>query len=305
MAFLRSFATSRIVRFLLLAILLVSAEVFITRTAAFNRHPMQLSMAVLFDLVFVTTGIFYWLVARPLRLANTRTILVALLMLRIALFILPQTAFPSNQIWPMVLVVAEGAVLVMTALRIKTITRTYRQLRVEVDSETALRNSLAVVFGNRAAGAVLGELLTLYYALLGWRLKSDIPVEAHPLTTHRQSGQLALTVGLLVVGIIEGVGVHLLLTRWNPTVAFWITALSAYGMLFFVADLMATVKRPSYLTQNQLVLRLGIRWKAHIARSSIADVALIHEKPPKQADRLNCAFLTTPNVLLTFHSTLR
>lgn len=301
MAFLRSFATSRIAIFLLLAILLVSVEVFITRTAAFSRHPMHLSMAVLFDLVFVTTGLFYWLVARPLRLANTRTILVGLLMLRVALFILPQTAFPSEKIWPLLLIVAEGTVLVMLALRVRTITRTYRQLRTDFDPETALRNSLAVVFGNRAAGAILGELLTAYYVLLGWRLKADIPAQAYPLTTHRQSGQVALTVGLLMVGVIEGVVVHLLLTRWNSTVAFWITILSAYGLLFFVADLIATVKRPSYLTQNQLILRLGVRWKAHIARSTIADISLIHEKPPKQIDRLNGAFLTAPNILLTFH----
>ena len=301
MAFLRFVNTSRTILFLLLTTLLISIELVVVRTSIFSRHTTILSLGVFFDLVFVTTGIFYWLVARPRRLANSRLMLVALLMVRVALFVLPDTAFASTKIWPALLILAEGAVLAIAVLRIRTITRTYRQLRTETDIETALRESLALVVSKRAAGAILGEGITLYYVLLGWRLKSDIPAGSHKLTTHRQSGQIALTMGLLFVGAIECVAVHLLLTSWYPTGAFWITAFSAYGMLFFIADIIATVKRPSYLTQRQLHLRLGIRWKAQITRSAIADVSLIYEKPLKQADRLNGAFLTAPNVLLTFH----
>lgn len=301
MAFLRSFATSRITAFVLLTMLMIGVEIAVTHTASFSRHPASLSMAVLFDLIFVTTALFYWLVVRPLRLATGQLVLVALLMLRIALFILPETAFPSDRIWAALLVLAEGSVLIMAVLRIRTVTRLYRHRRTDVDKETALRDSLAIVVSQRVAGAILGEGLALYYVLLGWRLKSDIPAGAHPLTTYRQSGQIALTVGLLSTGVVEGVVAHLLVARWHPVAAFWITALSAYGMLFFVADLVATVKRPSYLTATHLNIRLGVRWKACLLRSAIADVSIIHEKPPKQPNQLNGAFLTAPNVLLTFH----
>ncbi|MBD2754810.1 hypothetical protein [Spirosoma validum] len=301
MTFLRLFATSRMAIFILIAVLLISTEVFVTHTPAFSRHPVGLSVAVLFDLVFVTTALFYWLVARPLRLANSRLVVVALLMLRIALFILPKTAFSSDKIWPALLVLAEGAVLILVVLRIRTITKKYQFLWKETDRQTALRDSLAAVVSKRAADVIIGEGLTLYYVLVGWRLQSDLPVEARAVTTYRQSGQVALTAGVLIVGLVEGVVLHVVLSRWNPTVAFWVTALSGYGLLFFVADIMATVKRPSYLTKNYLHIRLGIRWRARISHSSIADVVPIHDKPSKQADRLNGAFLATPNVLLTLH----
>ena len=71
-------------------------------------------------------------------------------------------------------------------------------------------------------------------------------------------------------------------------------------MLFFVAHLMATLKRPSYLTKTHLHLRLGVFWQAIIPRSALVNSSLIYDKPDKQPGLLNGAFLTAPNVLLTF-----
>ncbi|MFD2932269.1 hypothetical protein [Spirosoma flavum] len=301
MTFPRRFITPRIVAFLLLTVLLIWIEMSVARTVTFSQQPIVLSIGVLFDLVFVTTGVFYWLVAKPLRLASSRLIFVALLMLRVALFILPQTSLLPNQIWPFLVVFSEGLVLLIAGLNIRTIVRTYRNLRLTTDAETALRGSLTTVFGKKATELIIGEGLVLYYLLLGWRLRSDIPVDAQPLTTHRQSGQIALVIGILMVGVVEGSAVHLLLARWHPMMAFWITLLSGYGMLFFVADIIATVKRPSYITANQLHLRLGVRWRATIPRSTIATSSLISEKPTKQIGQLNGSFLTIPNVLLTFN----
>ncbi|GAB4036369.1 hypothetical protein [Spirosoma jeollabukense] len=297
---LRPLVSPRLWAFLILTALLIWTEVMVTHTWAFSQHPAVLSVSVLFDLVFVTTGIFYWMVARPLRLATNRLILIALLMLRVALFVLPQASRLPNQLWPFLLALSEGVVLIIAGLRIRTIRRTYRQLRPLTGAETALRGSFAAVFGEKVTGIIVGEGLTLYYVLLGWRLQSDVPAGGNPLTTHRESGQVALTIGLVLVGIIEAVAVHLLLARWHPTVALWVTMLSAYGMLFFVADIIATLKRLSYLTSDHLYLRLGVRWQSQIPRSVIADATFIHEKPTRQSDRLNGAFLTTPNVLLIF-----
>ena len=296
----RTILSPRVLSFLLLTALLMWLEVTVTHTIAFSRHPMAVSFGVLFDLVFVTTGAFYWLVARPFHLAHSRLLFMALLMLRIALFILPESPVLPNQFWPLLLVFTEGAVLIIAGLRIRIILRTYRHLRPLADVETALRGSFAAVFGDKVAGIIIGEGLIVYYTLLGWRLQPDVPVNATILTMHRQSGQMAMVVGLLSVGLTEGIGVHLLLTRWNPTIAVWVTALSIYGLLFFVADAVATLKRPSYLSDNQLHLRLGVRWRAILPGVVITDVVLIHDKPIKQPGRLNGAFLTTPNVLLTF-----
>ena len=305
MSFFRPIASIRLPIFLLLTACLIWIEWAVTHTSGFRQHPVGLSLAVLFDLVFVTAILFYWLVVRPLRWAASRIWVVALLMLRVTLFILPETPLLPNERWPLLFVFIEGAVLVVAVLRIRTIVGIYRQLRPIIDAETALRDSLSSVFGVRMAGVIIGEMLTLYYALLGWRLRPNVPVGAMPLTTHRQSGQVALTIGLLLVGLIEGVAVHLLLNRWNPVVAYWVTGFSTYGMLFFIADIVATAKRPAYLTDNQLHIRLGIRWQATIPQSSITSVTRVQEKPTKQSGHLNGTFLTVPNVLLIFNQPIR
>lgn len=301
MALVHNRISSRLVAFLLFTTLLVGIEVIVTHTTAFSRRPAILSAGILFDLVIATTALFYWFIARPFRLPNSRVWLLALLMVRIALFILPESSFLPNYLGPILFIMIEGAVLLVAGLRVRSIRQTYQQLRPTTDVENALRGSLAAVFGEKVAGAIIGEGLTLYYLVWGWRLQSDLPAGATPLTTHRESGQVALTVVLLVVGLIELFGVHLLLTRWNPTVAVWVTGFSGYGLLFFVADTIAMLKRPSYLTNEQLHVRLGIRWRATIPRTAITTVLLIRDKPEKHRSQLNGAFLTAPNILLTVH----
>ena len=301
MPFFAAFRVPRLVAFLLLTVLLIGIEVAITHSAAFSSHQGYVSAGVIFDLVFVTTGLFYWLIIRPLHYANNRLLLMALLMSRVALFILPEGSFLPNQLWPILLLLIEGTVLVTTAVRMRSIVQTYRHLRLTMPAETALQGSLSTAFGERIAGFILSEGIVLYYALLGWRLQPDMPAGAKTMTMHRQSGKIALTIGLVLAGLIEGIAVHVLLARWSPTAAFWVTVLSAYGMLFFIADVVATLKRPSYLTETHLHLRLGVLWQAVIPRSAITDVLLIYDKPDKPPGLLNGAFLTAPNVLLTFN----
>jgi hypothetical protein len=300
MASLRLFLTPKTGFFVLLTALLIGVELAVTQTTGFSRHPAAVSLGVVFDLVCITTALFYWLVAKPLQLPRSRPILVAVLMLRLASFMLTKAGFLPNPFWPILLVLTEVMVLIMAGLRVRTIVQTYKRLRPQMDAETAIHSSLTPIFGNKATGIILGEGITLYYVLIGWRLKPDCPLGSIALTTHRQSGQIALMVGLLIVGVIETAGVHILLNRWNSSVAFWVTLTSVYGLLFFIADMIATVKRPSYVTDTHIHLRLGVRWRAIVPRSAIVDVKRIHEKPAKQSGQLNGSFLTAPTVLLVF-----
>ena len=292
--------------FVVLALTLVLTEWFIIRSATFTHNPATLSLAVLFDLTVITSGLFYWLVTtnesvKPTGWSVAQMGLVALVMARVALFILPANTLPAALTGPALLALVEGSMLVVAGFRIQTIIRTYRQLRPATDADTALHGGLTTVFGHRAAGLIVGEWLVVRYALLSWRLKTDVPTTAIPLTTHRESGQVALTVAVGVVGLIELVAIHLLVARWNTDAAFWITLVSVYGMLIIVADGVATLKRPSYLTADALHLRLGVRWRAVVRRDQIKRIEHIHEKPTNGAATLNAAFLTAPNVLITLN----
>ncbi len=285
--------------FLFLLMGMITAEVLIMQTAAFARQPALLSLAVLFDLTVITSVLFHWLVGKPNGWSLLRAGLLALPMTRLALFILPANALPVAVETPVLLAVIEGAALLVALFRFRTLVQTYRQLRSATDANNALLGSLSAVFGSRAAAFTMGEWHIVQYALLGWRLKPDLPAGAVALSTHRQSGQVALLLALAAVGTIELVAVHLLLARWSARVAFWVTLLSAYGMLFIVAEVMAVLKRPSYRTADALHLRLGIRWRAVIRNDQVERVDSIFDKPAPKAGLLNTTLLTTPNLQLT------
>ncbi|MBO0950021.1 hypothetical protein [Fibrella forsythiae] len=283
-------------------LLLIGSEALVVRSAVFARAPALLSLAVLFDLTVVSSALFYWLLARPKGWSIGRTGLIALFMLRIGLFILPANTQLTLVDGPVLLALAEAAALLLIMVRIRTIRQTYLTLRPTTSADQALHLSLAVVFGQRAAGVILSEWQLVRYVTVGWRQQSDIPATALPLTTHRESGQVALTVALGVVCLIELMGMHLLVARWSPDMAFWLTLASAYSLLLVVADVVATIRRPSYKTADALQLRLGIRWQATISLSQIAAIVSIHEKPVRQNGLLNMALLTEPNVLLTLNA---
>lgn len=292
-------ATHRFLGCALLIACLLGIELSITKTTTFAQHPLHLSIGIFFDCTVLTTVLFYGLVARPLRLPISRTVLFAVAMLRVALFIVPATLPSLGAVWPVLLASLEGSVLVITALRFRTIVRTYRALRPTHGDYTALQEGFSAVFGPKIASIILSEGQVIYYALFNWHGPVSLPAGAIPVTTHRESGQVALLIGLLGVGLIEATAMHLVLSRWSPTVAFWVTLVSLYGCMMVLAIINATLKRPSFCTKTALHLRLDMRWEAVVSLGNIAAVTPIFDKPAKQPGLLNAALITAPNVLIT------
>lgn len=282
--------------------LLVLFEVFITRSGAFQRQPAMVAGAVLFDLVVPPAIVFYWLVIRPTTRSWLSLAVAVVTFLRVALFVLPAGAAPFTISWSALAAGLEAGVFLVAIWRGRALQQTYRALRRTHDRETSFYGSIEAVLGRRLAVVLGTEAQVLRFSLLGWwRLPNAGPPVHRALTAHRESGQTALVLSLLAVGIIEGAVTHLLLHRWNPTVAFWVTLISAYGLLFLLADLVATRSRPSFLVPATFHLRLGIRWRAEIARSNIARATPLHDKPAKEPGLLNGVLLTAPNLLLALH----
>jgi len=54
-----------------------------------------------------------------------------------------------------------------------------------------------------------------------------------------------------------------------------VTTLSFYGFILFIADLSAILKRKILATNNQLILRTGLRWRVVTTVSNISSVKTI------------------------------
>ena len=124
----------------------------------------------------------------------------------------------------------------------------------------SLHDAIAVELGPRVAGVLATELALVAYAIGGWVRRPAPDHTARSFTCLR--AWTPLLAGLLVLLGVEIVGVHLLVSLASPTIAWVLTALSLYGVLWLVGDAQAARHRP--ILVDRLLVRVGLRWTVEI-----------------------------------------
>jgi hypothetical protein len=192
-------------------------------------------------------------------------------------------------------------------VQVRKVVRAYRAAaQYRADFLLNLREALGRVFGTSAfLSIVVNEIISVRYGLLFWLGGQEVLPEQKFFTTHKESGYVAVWAVLLFVLVLETAGLHFLLLKWSPVAAYVSTALSIYSIIFFVADLTSMVKRPIVFHNGQLLLRIGIRWNATIARDDIKRLTPIRDfDKGKEKDTLLCAPANVPNLLLELHQSV-
>ena len=114
---------------------------------------------------------------------------------------------------------------------------------------------------------------------------------------------LPLTAALSVVIAVETAALHLLLWSRHPWIAWTLTALSLWTVVWLIRDYRAIGARPLVLGSESLLMRLGRRFQARVLLSEIAkaEAPSWRDVPPKGAPGyLKLSGPASPNVLLTF-----
>lgn len=158
---------------------------------------------------------------------------------------------------------------------------------------------------NLAAGVVASEVTVLSYALSGWRRKPDVPEGARSFTVHQKSGWSSVVACILVLIAAESLGAHLLLQLWSRRVAWIMTSLDLYGMLWVLGDFNALRLRPSLVTDDVLQIRYGLRWSLNVSREDIASARPYTAADLEGAGRrhtLRVAMIDEPRDLITLRS---
>lgn len=287
--------------FVLLALLLIGVERFVVQTPSFGQRPGLFSWAVTADLVLGLPLLYYFIVIQPSKRSRWSLTAIASGSLFIGWWILPDGARQPVIYLREGIVLAELGVSIYFISKTRRIIRHYRQLALHrSDFVLNLHQSIRLVIGRgRAVQLLTSEFITWRYGLFGWIGSAEAKADQRVLTTHRTSGQIALLIMATVVALLEAGVFHLLLSRWSVLGGWLLTATSLYGILFLIAETVATIRRPHLLDSNGLHLRFGIRWYGTISRSQIERIEPISEKPAKANDRLTGTLLITPNVLIT------
>ncbi|MFY9825317.1 MAG: hypothetical protein WAM82_28320 [Thermoanaerobaculia bacterium] len=256
------------------------------------HRPEAVSLGLLVDLLVVVPIAFYLLAVRRAGWPARTLVPLFLFSLSGAALVLPDQREMLKLLSEILSVPAEIGLVGWIAARTSRSLKSTRGAGTGDMLERLRQVAREILPARAVAEAIAFEMAVLYFSLFAWRRRPHVPPMARSFTYHRKSGYGALGFALLIVTLAEAIPVHLLVARWSLRGAWLLTALAAYGMLWFLADFRATRLRPILLDEETLTLRTGLRWTVRIPRSHIA---AIHKTAPKSEPFIRAALpATTP-----------
>ncbi len=262
----------------LLATGIYAAAVTLERIRPALRQPELVSLGLLVDLLVVVPLAFYLLAVRRAGWPVRTLIPLFLFSLTGAAWVLPEQREMLKRLSEILSIPAEIGLVAWISVRTARSLKSTRGVG-SADMLERLRQVAREILPARAVSeAIAFEMAVVYFSLFSWRRRPHVPPGTRAFTYHRTSGYGALGFAFLIVTLAEAIPLHLLVARWSTRVAWLLTVLAAYGLLWFLADYRATRLRPILLDEETLCLRAGLRWTVRIPRDRIV---AIHRKGPK------------------------
>ncbi len=263
----------------------------------------KIANGLLADFTITVPALYYLIIVRPLKVPVKSIILIFSLCCVIAYVLLP----PQQRQYVLELrkltFLVEILFIVYAVTKFNKIRAAYKTHQLHfADPIYNLRAGMAEVLGDTFLIKVLAsELAVLRYGLLFWKKEKSSIEEGSVFTTHKESGYIALWCIFLLAVLVEIVAFHFLLRKWSHTAALIVTLLSSYGLILFIADLSAILKRKVLITEDKLILRLGLRWSANTDLSNIRSIEKITYDHKSTDDYFKGGITKSHgNVLITF-----
>lgn len=290
--------------FLGLAGLVIAGSWFVAGSAAFAREPSVMGLAVGVDVIVLTPVLYWWLVVRR-GLAPGRTLIpIVALSVVLAGAVLPSGSAGALG-WARVLVApAEIGLLAYVVWKARAVLRG-RERREGEDVLDALERAFARALGMAGVARFLAsEFGAVYYGALAWGARGRA-MEGSGVFTVKRSGRVIGVLGPMVA--LETVLVHVLVMRWSEGLAWALTGLSAYSMLWVVGDYRAMRLRPTVVGGEGVDVRVGLRARVRVGFEEIARVERVDWREGSRVveGRLNAAAPGMPNVVVTFREPVR
>ncbi len=247
----------------LLATLYASAAAVLAWLPELRHSSASLvANALAIDLVVLAPAGYYLLLVRRGKWPWVGVVPIFLISLVLATSWIPA---PHHQVLRLLHVLAAGLEAVLLALigaKAYQGARAYREPAAGGDAYTAMRYAAGRVIPSPLAADVLAfELAMLYYGVFSWR--QSPPNDDRSFSCHRRSAYGGVVIGLVLVMLAEALVVHGWVARYSVAGAWIITGLSLYGLLWLLGDWRAIVLRPTRATDEQLEIRVGMRYEAN------------------------------------------
>ncbi|GHA83904.1 hypothetical protein [Cognatilysobacter bugurensis] len=286
------------IAFLAFAAAVVAVNALLVRNyARFSTGPAP-EWPVMVDLLLVVPLVFLALNWRQGKAAAFRALALVSLGALAGSLILPDE---SKNAWHVVDDLRYVALAVVVMFQLGLITLLLTQVARERHSqnlELALDRAISARFGDSAFTRALRlESRVWLYGLFRRPIRQAFPGLRH-FHVGKQGMNATNQLGFLIAIGAEIPIAHVLIHLFDPLIAAVVTALSAYGFVFMLAEYRATLYRPLSVTERGLQVRYGVASDFLLEWSSIATVEPTRGPVRRAKGRLRLIGMGEANVLI-------
>ncbi|MCQ6342864.1 hypothetical protein NPM06_25190 [Bacillus cereus] len=277
--------------------------------------PKEVVLGSLLDCMFVIPIITYFFIIRK-RYSLTYIVPVVIAGYIFARFIIPSDYLQDFSYVSYIIIAGEIAfvclelfILYKIVRKLPTIIKKYKEYKSEYSSFSYAIDAAfdATMKRNKLIDIIVTECKLIYYAFLSWREK--VPEGEYVYSYHKKTGAIGVYIMIIHATLIESIGFHYLLHQWNPVIAWILLILNVYAMIYFIAEIQAMRKNPLNVTEEQVIIQIGLGKKIVIPFTQIDNIAfykgdeLLTAKEGKQVlDATVMEFIKEP---ATFEITLK
>ena len=253
-------------------ILIIGTMVLLAKSSMFHKHPNDLSAGITFDLL-LTVPLLYFLLIRKTRIPKTTVVAVLIVGMVVGTIILPaQNQYYLDLFKTWIFPLVELSIVSYVIYKLTKAIKRYKQNKKEnVDFYTTLKNTCYEILPKGVVIPVVTEIAVFYYGFLYWKKRK---LNTNEFSYHKDSGTVPLLIAIIFIVGIETTVLHILLQKWNGTVAWILTFLSIYTGIQLFGFLKSMSKRPISIEGDKLYLRYGIMNETTIDLKTIDSIEI-------------------------------
>ncbi len=253
-------------------ILIIGTMITLAKSSIFTTNPDTLSIGITFDLL-LTVPIIYFLLIRKTSIPKTTVVPFLIIGIVICSIILPvQNQYYLDLFKTWIFPVVELSIVSYIIYNVTKAIKRYRLNKSEkVDFFTTLKKTCYEILPKSVVIPVVTEIAVFYYGFIYWKKRK---LNENEFSYHKDSGTVSLLIAIIFIVAVETVVLHVLLQKWNVTVAWILTFLSIYSGIQFLGFLKSMSKRPISIKDDKLYLRYGIMNETIIDLKSINSIEI-------------------------------
>lgn len=237
-----------------LPLLLLITLIVLTKSVVFQASPSALSLGITLDCL-LTVPVLYFLIIRKTDIPNITVVSVFVICTLIASYIIPiEQQSLLKQIKYFAIPLVELGVLAFVFVKAKAIIKAVKATGTSnYDFFEVVSLACTQVLPHRVGKLLATEISVIYYSFFASSYKV---LQDNEYTYYKKSG-IKMVVGTFIGLILaETMVMHLVLQKWNITVAWVLTFLSLYTCLQVIALLRSMNLRLISMDDKEAVLHL-------------------------------------------------